>query len=135
MAHFESFPPGALVGLKSFANLPPAPWANAYRALIRDVRQAGRCHLHELEVAATWRGCIDRVLLRGAYADLGLTVGYGAAAIWLDRRIDAFHVGRAVSPSFRTDAEAWFGHARPRFLALLRALDVTPHHIPTALAA
>lgn len=135
MKRFEPYPPGALVGIRTFASLPPVPWAHAYRALIGDIRRTGRQHLHQLETKACWRGCTDRVLLAGAYADLGLTVGHGMAAIWLDRRIDAGFFDRMASDSFRSDVQAWFDMATPRFSALLGVLGCTPHHPTTALAA
>ena len=135
MKRFEPFPAGALVGIKPFASLPPALWAHAYRGLVQDIRRAGGQHLHQLETKACWRACFDRVLLRGPYADVGLTVGHGAAAIWLDRRIDAAYLGRIGSEPFRADAQAWFVMAAPRFVTMLSALRCTPHHTTTALAA
>jgi hypothetical protein len=135
VAHFEPYPPGALVGIKTFAKLPPRQWAQAYQRLIADIRHAGQHHLHQLDVASSWRGCIDRVVLRGAYADLGLTVGHGAAAVWLDRRIDAAHRSRADWGSFPAEAEAWFDLAKPRFVAMLREIGCRPYHLKTALAA
>lgn len=135
MKRFEPYPPGALVGTRPFASLPPGPWSHAYRALIAEIRRAGGHHLHQLEITARWRGCTDRVLLAGSYADLGLTVGHGTAAIWLDRRIDAGFRDRSESALFRRDVQAWFDMATPRFDALLGALGCVPHHTITALAA
>jgi len=135
MARFEPYPPGALVGIKSFANLPVRPWVEAYQALIADIRGAGGRHLHQLDVVSTWRGCFDRVLLRGPYADIGLTVGHGVASVWLDRRIDAVYLARADYGSFPADAQAWFDLAKPRFAAMLQDIGCRPRHPKAALAA
>lgn len=135
MDRFEPYPPGAAVGIRMFAKLPPRPWAQAYQRLVCDIRDVGRRHLHELDIASTWRGCADRVLMRGPYADIGLTVGHGVAAVWLARRIDGAYLARADFGSFPADARAWFELATPRFAAMLGEIGFRPHQSKPALAA
>lgn len=88
MGRSVSYPSGAIAAFR-LIDEPEDEWDWVYRYLIDDVIVTARALFPSLEPFAGWRGREDRILLRNAFADCGISTYCGLAAIWLAERDDA----------------------------------------------
>lgn len=99
MRRSVSYPSGALV---AFRLLEPSggddlDWE--YECLVDSVRHEAKNAFPSLCEHDGWRGREDRILLRNAYTDCGISTYCGLAAIWLAERDDpAYWEADYVSP-------------------------------------
>ena len=116
-------PAGARAGVCQLLPQSPHAWAEAYSNLIHRARAEVRAQLPNFEPIARWRGCHHRILLRNPYADIGLIVGHGSAAIWLGRRDDTEFLRHTQPEERNRAADAWLATIAPRFDIVLQKLN------------
>lgn len=122
-----SYPVGAHVGFCLLTPRDPHEWSSAYNRLIGDIRRQIRSLLPNFENHVAWRGCCDRVLARNPYADIGLSVAHGMAAVWMAEREDSLFRARASWGDLRGEARRWMTHIGPRFDEMLMRLGCIQH--------
>ena len=90
MARNVSYPRGSIVAFRLFDEDEDDPgWA--YDCLVEDVVSSARSAFPSLQRHKGWRGREDRILLRNAFADCGISTYCGLAAIWLVERDNSAH--------------------------------------------
>jgi len=73
-----------------------------------------------------WRGSAGRVLLRNAFADIGITSEHGLAVIWIGERIDCDYRIRCEWTDASAAAQRWLAAIAPIFDAVTVRLGCTP---------
>lgn len=88
-----------------------------------------RCRLYmartsfpSLEPFDGWRGREDRILLRNAFADCGISTYSGLAAIWLAERNDSRYCDADYQRARSGRAQHWLGQVSARFIRLFGEL-------------
>ena len=127
MGRSVSYPRGAQVAFRILDDDPDgvdqdaAEWA--YECLCDDIRSSASVAFQSFRTVESWRGREGRVLLRNAYADIGISVYGCIAAIWIAERDDpAYH--DADARTYRSGrARQWLAQIAPRFDALFAQLD------------
>lgn len=122
-----SYPVGAHVGFCLLTPSDPREWSSAYNKLIADIRRQIRSLLPNFESHVAWRGCSDRVLARNPYADIGLSVAHGMAAVWMAEREDSTFRARTSWGDLRGEARDWMTRIGPRFDEMLMRLGCIQH--------
>lgn len=127
MTHPVNYPVGAHVGFWLLTPSDPREWSSAYNRLIADIRRQTRSLLPNFDNHVAWRGCSDRVLARNPYADIGLSVAQGMAAVWMAEREDSTFRIRASWGDLRSEARDWMTRIGPRFDEILMRLGCIQH--------
>lgn len=127
MTHPVNYPVGAHVGFCLLTPSDPREWSSAYNRFIADIRRQTRSLLPNFDNHVAWRGCSDRVLARNPYADIGLSVAQGMAAVWLAEREDSTFRMRASWGDLRGEARDWMTRIGPRFDEMLLRLGCIQH--------
>jgi hypothetical protein len=117
MARSVSYPRGSIVAFPLFDEEEDDPgWA--YDCLVEDVVCTARSALPSLQRQEGWRGREDRILLRNAFADCGISTYCCLAAIWLVERDDGAYWD-CGSEHRRSDfAQRWITQVSDRFVGL-----------------
>ena len=118
MARSVSYPTGAIVAYRLFEpdEEDNCEWES--ECLIEDIAATARGAFPSFEPHEGWRGREDRILLRNVYADLGLSIYGGLAAIWIAERDDGrYRDDDAETPRFGR-AHHWLSLIEDRFLKL-----------------
>ncbi len=122
MGRSVSYPSGAIVAFRTIETENEDDWGWAYECLTSEVIETARRAFPSLEAHEGWRGREDRILLRNAYADCGISTYCGVAAIWPAERDDTRYWD-ADSHHPRTGrARQWLGQVESRFEALFGEL-------------
>ena len=98
MARSVSYPTGAIVAYQLFEPEEEDDWEWEFQDLVQDIAATARNAFPSLEPHACWRGREDRLLLRNAYADFGISIHGGLAAIWIVERDDGRYWDRERKP-------------------------------------
>ena len=83
MGRSVSYPPGAVVAFRTLENGHEDDWEWEYECLVEEIIETARSTFPSLEPCDGWRGREDRILLRNAFADCGISTYCGLVAIWL----------------------------------------------------
>ncbi len=123
MGRSVSYPCGAQVAFRILDNDEPdnAEWD--YQCLCEEIRSSALAAFPSFDPADGWRGCEDRVLLRNAYADIGVSTYGSIAAIWIATRDDPAYHDADARTSCSGRARQWLTQVAPRFDALFAQLD------------
>ncbi len=122
MGRSVSYPSGAIVAFRLLDESADDDTDWAYECLLDDVIDTAARAFPSLERHDGWRGREDRILLRNAYADLGISTYCGLAAIWLAERGDS-HYWEADFYHPRTGrAQRWLAQVERRFETLFGEL-------------
>lgn len=122
MGRSVSYPTGALVAFRLLDEGEDGDLDWAYECLVDEVIETAATAFPSLEPFQGWRGREDRILLRNAYADLGLSTWCGLAAIWLAERDDARYWEADLRQPRVARAKHWLDQVAPRFEQLLGEL-------------
>ena len=121
MGRSVSYPNGAVVAFRVLDDTDDDPeWA--YECLVDEIIDAARLAFPSLEPFAGWRGREDRILLRNAFADCGISTYCGLAAIWLAERDDDRYWEADYRQPRTGRARHWIAQAAPQFVALFGEL-------------
>ena len=91
MGRSVSYPKGAIVAFRLIESQEEGDSDWKYDCLVEDIISTARDAFPSLVPQDSWRGREDRILLRNAYADCGISTYCGLAAIWLAERDDSFY--------------------------------------------
>lgn len=121
MGRFVSYPSGAVVAFRVLDDTNDDPeWV--YECLVDKIVDGARTAFPSLESCDGWRGREDRILLRNAFADCGISTYCGLAAIWLAERDDNRYWEADYRQPRTGRARYWIARAAPRFVALFGEL-------------
>ncbi|UAB79004.1 hypothetical protein INR77_04720 [Erythrobacter sp. SCSIO 43205] len=124
MGRSVSHPAGAVVAFRMLDRDGEDDLQWTYECLVEDILHSARDAFPSLEPYDGWRGREDRILLRNAFADCGISTYCGLAAIWLARRDDSrFWEADCDQPQVSL-AERWITQVGPRFEKLFGELKL-----------
>lgn len=87
MGRSVSYPNGAVDAFRTL-DVSEDEMDLAYECLVDEIVDTARIAFPSLEPCEGWRGREDRILLRNAFADCGISTYCGLAATWLAERDD-----------------------------------------------
>ncbi len=111
MGRSVSYPSGAIVAFTVLEAENDDDWDFEYDWLREDLCERAAAAFPSLRQHDGWRGREDRILMRNAYADFGVSVYGGLVAVWIAERDDGAY----------WDAE-WRTRAVPRAQRWLRQI-------------
>lgn len=121
MGRSVSYPNGAVVAFRTFDDTGyDQEWA--YECLVDEIVDTARTAFPSLERFEGWRGREDRILLRNAFADCGMSTYCGLAAIWLAERDDNRYWEADYRRPRTGRARHWIALTAPRFMTLFGEL-------------
>ena len=113
MGRSVSYPFGAVVAFRLLETSEGDDLDWEYDCLVDCVRHDAMNAFPSLREYEGWRGREDRILLRNAYADCGISSYCGFAAIWLAERDDpAYWEADSTNPPF-SRARHWLAQVEP----------------------
>lgn len=118
MGRSVSYPSGAIVAFRSLEIKHEDDWEWEYECLVEDVIETARSTFPSLEPCDGWRGREDRILLRNAFADCGISIYCGLVAIWLAERDDSRYWEADACLPRSGRAQHWLSQVASRFDAL-----------------
>lgn len=115
MGRSVSYPTGAIVAFRLIDEAEDDPdWV--YECLVDDIVETARSLLPSLEPFEGWRGREDRILLRNAFADCGVSTYCGLAAIWLVERDDSRYWEADFRHARTGRAQQWLAQVSDTFI-------------------
>lgn len=117
MGRSVSYPPGAIVAYRTLGIEDEDDWEWEYECLVEEVIETARSVLPSLEPCDGWRGREDRILLRNAFADCGISTYCGLVAIWLAERDDSGYWEADAYHPRSGRAQCWLARVARRFEA------------------
>ena len=123
MGRSVSYPNGAIVAFRLVgATDDDAEWA--YHCLVDDIVETARSTFPSLQPFEGWRGREDRIVLRNAFADCGVSTYGGLAAIWLVERDDGPYRDADWRHPRSGRARRWLEQVSDRFIELFGELHM-----------
>ena len=83
MGRSVSYPAGALVAFATLEVEDSEDWEFEFDWLVGDLRSRAAAAFPSLKDCDGWRGREDRILMRNAFADFGVSTYCGLVAIWI----------------------------------------------------
>ncbi|MEW4468492.1 hypothetical protein AB1K62_11735 [Parasphingorhabdus sp. JC815] len=117
MGRSVSFPTGAVVAYQVI-EVDDDDWDFKYQVLVEDIMAQAREAFPSLEQFNGWRGREDRILLRNAFADFGISVYCGLCAIWIVARDDNHYWDSDSIVSLKGRTDQWLSQIERCFLTL-----------------
>lgn len=118
MGRSVSSPSGAIVAFTVLEVENDDDWDFEYEWLREDLRERAGRAFPSLIAHDGWRGCEDRILMRNAYADFGVSVYAGLVAVWIVERDDGAYWDADWRTARSPRAQRWLSQIAPRFEAL-----------------
>lgn len=116
MGRFVSYPRGAIVAFR-LIDQAEDDWEWAYEYLVEDIVETASSCLPSLEPFDGWRGREDRILLRNAFVDCGVSIYCGLAAIWIVERNDSLYWEADYQKARSGRAQQWLTQVSDRFIS------------------
>ena len=88
MGRSVSYPRGAVVAFQVLEVDDDGDWDFEYEWLRDDLVERARVAFPSLDLHEGWRGREDRILMRNAYADFGVSIYGSLVAVWIVERED-----------------------------------------------
>ena len=127
MGRSVSYPSGAIVGFTVLEVEDDDDWEFEYVWLREDLRTRAAAAFPSLGSHDGWRGREDRILLRGQFADFGVSVYGGLVAVWIAERDDGAYWDAEWRNARSLRANRWLSQIAPRFDALFGDFDFLGH--------
>lgn len=127
MGRSVSYPPGALVAYQALEIDYEDDWEFILQRLRDDLIAQARRAFPSLEPHEGWRGREDRILLRNGYADFGLSIYGGLAAVWIVERDDTSYHEAELQRPLHALAQQWLCRIAGRFDDLFGAYVCLGH--------
>jgi hypothetical protein len=127
MGRSVSYPSGSIVAFALLDVEDPDDWEFECEWLRDDLRERAARAFPSLGPHDGWRGREDRILMRNAYADFGVSVYGSLVAVWIAERDDGAYWDAEWRNARGPRAQRWLGQIAPRFDALLRDYDCLGH--------
>ncbi len=124
MGRSVSYPTGAVVAFRLLEDGEDdhADWV--YECLVGEIIDTTKAAFPSFETFDRWRGREDRILLRNAFADCGISTYSGLAAIWIAPRDDALFWEADSSCPRAARARHWIAQVGPHFERLFGELKM-----------
>ena len=123
MGRSVSYPRGAQVAFRLLDDDEPDDAEWAYECLCDEIRLSASAAFPSFDPVDGWRGREDRVLLRNAYADIGISAYGSIAAIWIAERDDPTYHDADARTCRSGRVRQWLTQVAPGFDALFAQLD------------
>lgn len=127
MGRSVSFPSGAVVAFTVLEVENDDGWDFEYEWLRDDLRIRATSAFPSLAAHDGWRGREDRILLRNAYADFGVSVYCGLVAVWIVERDDGGYWDAEWRTARSSRAQRWLNQIAPRFEVLFGDYECLRH--------
>ena len=124
MGRSVSYPTGALVAFTALEVEDPDDWEFEFGWLVDGLRSRAGTAFPSLADHDGWRGREDRILMRNAFSDFGVSTYCGLVAIWIVEREDAAYLDADWRTARSPRARRWLSQIAPRFDALFGELDL-----------
>ena len=104
-------------------------WEFEYEWLCEDLRERAARAFPSLVVHDTWRGREDRILMRNAFADFGVSTYGSPVAVWIAERDDPAYWDADWHTARSPRARHWLAQISTRFDALFWRLRLPRAHV------
>lgn len=116
MARSVSYPTGAIVAYRLLEPDDEDDWDWKFEFLVEEILFSAREAFPSLKPHDGWRGREDHIFLRNAYADFGISIYGGLAAIWIVERDDGRYWDHDACRARSGRARCWLRQIEARFL-------------------
>jgi len=123
MGRSVSYPSGAIVAFRLIGTDEDDDLDWEYECLVDWIRAEAIRAFPSLRELDGWRGREDRILLRNAYADCGISTYCGLAAVWLVERSDGAYWDADAATARSPRAQRWLGQVADKFSTLFGELE------------
>lgn len=127
MGRSVSYPSGALVAFTVLEVEDEEDWDFEYEWLRGDLAERAAAAFPSLAPYDGWRGREDRILMRNAFADFGVSVYCGLVAVWIAERDDGAYWDLEWRTARSPRAQRWLRQIAARFDALFGDYDCLGH--------
>lgn len=127
MGRSVSYPSGAVVAFSVLDAEDDDDQEFAYAWLLDDLRERAGEAFPSLDYFSGWRGREDRILLRNAFADFGVSTYGSLVAVWIVERDDAAYGEADWRHPRSARAQHWLAQIAARFDALFGEYDCLGH--------
>jgi hypothetical protein len=127
MGRSVSYPGGAVVAFTLLDIEHDDAWDFEYEWLKGDLVDRAVRAFPSLAPHEGWRGREDRILLRNAFADFGVSLYGGLVAVWIVERDDAAYWDAEWRTARSPRAQCWLHRIAPRFDTLFGDYDCLGH--------
>ena len=127
MGRSVSYPSGAIVAFQVMDTGADGDWDFEYEWLREDLRERAAAAFPSLVPHDGWRGREDRILMRNAYADFGVSTYGSLVAVWIAEREDGPYWESDWRHPRTGRARRWLTQIAPRFEALFGEYECLGH--------
>ena len=127
MGRSVSYPSGAIVAFTVLEVADQDDWEFEYEWLRGDLVDRAGSAFPSLAPHDGWRGREDRILMRNAFADFGVSVYGGLVAVWIAERDDGAYWDLEWRTARSPRAQRWLRQIAARFDALFGDYDCLGH--------
>jgi hypothetical protein len=127
MGRSVSYPRGAIVAFQVLEVDDDGDWDFEYEWLRDDLIERARAAFPSLDLHKGWRGREDRILMRNAYADFGVSIYGSLVAVWIVEREDGAYWDSDWRHPRTARAKRWLSQIAPRFDTLFGQYDCLGH--------
>ncbi len=122
MGRSVSYPSGSVIAFRLLDDGEDDDVDWAYECLVDEIIDTTKAAFPSFQRFDGWRGREDRILLRNAFADCGISTYCGLAAIWLAERGDPRYWEADFSQPRTGRARHWLAQVSGRFIELFGEL-------------
>ena len=127
MGRSVSYPSGALVAFTVLEVEDQDDWDIEYEWLRGDLAERAAAAFPSLAPYDGWRGREDRILMRNAFADFGVSAYGGLVAVWIAERDDGVYWDLEWRTARSPRSQRWLRQIAARFDALFGDYDCLGH--------
>lgn len=127
MGRSVSYPSGALVAFTVLEVEDQEDWDFEYEWLRGDLAERAAAAFPSLARYDGWRGREDRILMRNAFADFGVSIYSSLVAVWIAERDDGAYWDLEWRTARSPRAQRWLRQIAARFDALFGDYDCLGH--------
>ena len=127
MGRSVSYPSGAIVAFSVLDAEDENAFAFEYEWLLDDLRERAGEAFPSLTLHDGWRGREDRILMRNAFADFGVSTYGSLVAVWIAERDDGAYWDREWRTARSPRARHWLQQIASRFDKLFGEYECLGH--------
>lgn len=127
MGRSVSYPSGSIVAFTVLEVEDSDDWEFEYEWLRDDLKERAADAFPSLVAHDGWRGREDRILMRNAFADFGVSIYGSLVAVWIVERDDGSYWDAEGRTARSPRAQRWLRQIAPRFDVLFGVYDCLGH--------